>query len=207
MTIDPMVPARSGRRPGHAVAGFAAGLLGSAVLGLPAGLIWGEVAPRAMLQQVSTGAAQLVSPETNAFIGADAWYSGIAALAGLLAGVIGYWSLVRVRTDGSRAAAAGGLILGAIAGALVMMWLGEQIGLSGYNHHFASSPAGTVYPASLVLGAKSALAFWPLLTSVVILIAEWNARRNAPAAPVPASAISGPFGIPPDTGYGQPPRG
>ena len=60
------------------------------------------------------------------------------------------------------------LILGAVAGALVMLWLGEQIGLSAYNQHLASSPKGTVFSSSLALGSKSALAFWPLFTAIVI---------------------------------------
>jgi hypothetical protein len=149
------------------------------VLGLPAGAIWGEVAPRAMLQSAGGGAAQMVSAETRAFIGADAWYCGIAVVAGLLTGVAGYRLLVRRRAGGGRAMAAAGLILGALAGALVMMWLGEQFGLSAYNRDLASSPAGTVFPASLALGAKSALSFWPGLTAIVILVAEWSARREA----------------------------
>lgn len=199
MTTDRMMPPRwEPARPAPAsgwrtVAGFAAGLLGCVVLGLPAGLIWGKVAPRAMLQQVSAGAAQLVSPETHAFIGADAWYCGIAAPIGLVAGIAGYWSLVRPRRDGGRAVVAGGLILGGVAGALIMMWVGQQVGLSAYHQHAASSAAGTVYSASLVLGAKSALAFWPGLTAMVILIAEWGARRGAAAGvmPPPGYGVSG----------------
>ena len=67
-----------------------------------------------------------------------------------------------------------------------MLWLGSQIGLSGYNHLLASSPKGTLFSASLTLGAKSALAFWPLLTGVVILVAEWGTRReDAGHGPLP----------------------
>ena len=57
------------------VAWFAAALGGSAALGLIGGLIWGEVAPRAMLQEISAGTAQLMNAETRAFIGADAWFA------------------------------------------------------------------------------------------------------------------------------------
>jgi hypothetical protein len=69
------------------------------------------------------------------------------------------------------------LITGALAGGLVMLWLGERIGLSTYDHQLASSPQGTVFSASLALGAKSALAFWPLFTSVALLIGEWGTRQ------------------------------
>src|SRR6266404_6120770 len=49
-------------------------LVVTAVLGLLAGLIWEQVAPRALLQEVSAGAAQVVNAETRAFIGADGWF-------------------------------------------------------------------------------------------------------------------------------------
>jgi len=174
------------RQPGAraVIAWFAVALAGSAVLGLLAGLIWGEVAPRALLQEVSRGTAELVNPETSAFIVADGWFCLISAVAGLITGLLGYRFLLTARTgaraaEGVRAAAAAGLILGGIAGGFVMLWLGEQIGLSDYEHHLATSPAGTLFPASLALGAKSALAFWPLVTAVIILVSEWGTRRSA----------------------------
>lgn len=160
------------------------GLAGSAVLGLLAGLIWGVAAPRAQLQEVSAGAAELVHAETRAFIEADAWFCAIAVVAGLLTGILGYRFLIARRGDGGRAAATVGLVLGAVAGAFVMQWLGDQIGLSAFNHQIVSSAKGTLFNASLGLGAKSALAFWPLITSIVILVAEWATRRG-PGDPVP----------------------
>jgi len=54
------------------LAAFAAALAGSAVLGVTAGLIWATVAPRALLQEVGRGEAQLVNPESAAYILADA---------------------------------------------------------------------------------------------------------------------------------------
>jgi hypothetical protein len=161
-----------------AAAWVAAALIGSVLLGLLAGLIWGEVAPRAVLQEIGSGTAQLVNAETTAFIGADAWFSGIAAVAGLITGLAGYRFGVAPPPGGGGAAVAAGLIVGAIAAAFVMLWLGEQIGLSSYNQHLAASPDGTVFHASLVLGAKSALAFWPMFTAIVILVAEWGTRRT-----------------------------
>ncbi len=154
------------------LAAFAVGLAGSAVLGVTAGLIWAEVAPRAVLQEVAVGEAQLVNAETSAFIVADAWFCGIVAAGGLITGVLGYRFLVR------RAgwAAAAGLVLGALAAALIALWVGENIGLGTYNHLLASSPVGTFFRSSLALGAKSALVFWPLLTSVAILLAQTGSR-------------------------------
>jgi hypothetical protein len=157
-------------------------LVGSAVLGLLGGLIWGELAPRAALQEIGAGTAEVINAETRAFFGADVWFCGIAAVAGLLTGVLGYRFGVARHEGGARAAVTAALIAGAVAGELVMLWLGEQIGLSAYNHHLASSPNGTLFAASLALGSKSALAFWPLFTAIVLLIAEWS-TRPAPAQP------------------------
>lgn len=190
------VPARAstpGPDPGQPgaraiITWLAVALVGSALLGLLAGLIWGEVAPRALLQEVSPGTAQFVNVETSAFIVADGWFCLISAAAGLVSGLLGYRFLLAARTgaraaDGVRAATTAGLILGAVAGALVMLWLGEQIGLSSYDRHLASSPAGTLFPASLALGAKSALAFWPLVTAVIVLVSEWGTRRSPYPSP------------------------
>jgi hypothetical protein len=151
-------------------------LAGSAALGLIGGLAWGEVAPRVLLQEVSAGTAEIVNTETRAFFGADAWFSGIALVAGLLTGVLGYRLAVAPRDGAARASVALALILGAAAGGFTMMWAGGQIGLSSFDRQLASSPAGTLFSASLSLGAKSALAVWPLLTALVLLIAEWGTR-------------------------------
>jgi hypothetical protein len=148
---------------------------GSAVLGLVAGLIWAAVAPRPLLQEVGPGEAQLVSAESSAFITADAWFCLIAVVGGLITGILGYRLLVR--RAGWMAAA--GLIAGAVAGALLALWVGENLGLSGYTHQLALAPAGTLFRGSLALGAKSALAFWPLITSLVIALAESGGRRQA----------------------------
>ena len=156
-------------------------LTGSAVLGIVAGLIWDAVAPRALLQEIARGEAELVNVESTAFIVADAWFGLITVVGGLLTGVIGYRVLVRR----GGAAAAAGLVLGAVAAAWLALWVGENIGLGTYNHLLASSPAGAFFHASLTLGAKSTLAFWPLCTSGVILLAEAGTRRSARGAAGP----------------------
>ena len=187
MDMAPVRAGAAGERPaaGAVAVWFTVPLAASALLGLLAGFIWGKVSPRAVLQEVGTGTAQLVNAETSAFIVADAWFCLISAVAGLITGLLGWRFLLAPgarRTGGLaaraiRAACAAGLIVGAVAGAFVMLWLGERIGLSGYDHHLAGSADGTLFPASLSLGAKSALAFWPMATSIVILVGEWGRRR------------------------------
>ena len=181
----PGSPGPSGTRPtARSSAVWSVALLaGSAALGLLGGLIWGEVAPRVLLQEVSAGTAQIVNTETRAFFGADVWFSGISVVAGLLTGVLGYRLAVAPRDGAARAWVALALILGAVAGGFTMMWAGGQIGLSAFTRQLGSSPAGTLFPASLGLGAKSALALWPLFTALVLLIAEWGTRPDSTAIP------------------------
>ena len=173
-------PDQSARQRRAAVAGLVVSLVVTAALGLVAGLIWEQVAPRAQLQEVSAGVAQVVNAETRAFIGADGWFCVIAAVGGVLTGVTGYLLGIRRRGGAARAAVTIGLILGAVAAGFLMRWLGEQPGLSAYQRALAHAPAGTMFSASLSLGATSALAFWPLLTSLVIVLAEVGRRRRDP---------------------------
>lgn len=160
--------------------GLVVSLVATAVLGLLGGLIWEQVAPRALLQEVSAGAAQVVNAETRAFIGADGWFCVIAAVAGVLTGAVGYLLGIRRRGTATQAAVTVGLILGAVAASFVMRWLGEQSGYQAYQQQLGHASAGTMFNASLTLGAKSAMAFWPLCTSIVIVLAEIGRRRRDP---------------------------
>jgi hypothetical protein len=162
-----------------------AALAGSAILGLVAGLIWAAVAPRALLQEVATGEAELANVETHAYIVADAWFCLIAAVGGVITGTLGH--RFGIRRTGWPAAA--GLVLGAVAASLVALWIGENIGLGTYHHLLATSRTGVFFNSSLALGAKSALAFWPLFTSVVIVLAHSGNRRAAAEPDPKASGI------------------
>ncbi len=159
------------------------------MLGVAAGLIWAAVAPRALLQEVGHGEAQVVNPETGAFIAADAWFCLIVAVGGAITGIVGYRLLVRR----SGWIAAAGLVLGAVAAALLTLWTGGAIGLGTYNHLLAASPNGTFFHSSLALGAKSALAFWPGLVSLIILLAECSGRRPQEVGSAPDVEIGGAY--------------
>ena len=131
-----------------------------------------------MLQEIAHGEAELINAESTAFIVADAWFALIVAVGGLITGILGYRILVRR----AGAAATIGLVLGAVGAAYLALWVGGEIGLGTYNHLLATSATGTTFRSSLTLGAKSALAFWPLCTAGVILLAETGARRSAQGA-------------------------
>ncbi len=208
----PGVPGPGEAQPGmrSAVAWSVALLAGGALLGLLCGLLWNEAAPRALLQEIGTGTAEVLDAETRAFFGADVWYAGIASVAGLLAGLVGYRFAVAPRTGSARAVVSAALLLSGIAGELTMLWLGGQIGLAGYNHLLASSPSGTMFSSSLALGSKSALACWPLFTGIVLLIAEWGTRRSDEEVPAEAMEpggagpwMTGPGEAGPGTGPGE----
>lgn len=158
---------------------LAIALAGSAVLGAIAGLIWGVVAPRVLFQEYAAGAAQQVHAEDGGYINADVWFCGITAVGGLITGILGAKFLVR--RDNWLGAL--GVVLGAVGAAYLTMWIGGLIGLSTFNHQLASSSPGTYFNASLGLGAKTSLAFWPLLASAIVALSV-GARHPQPDPPV-----------------------
>lgn len=151
---------------------FAAAITAIAVCGIPAGYVWGALAPRVLLQVVSKGVVAIANAETPAFIAADAWFCLISAVGGVLTGALGY--LLAVRRRG--AVAATGLITGALGGSLLMMWVGDNDGLAAFRHRVAVSAVGAHFDASLGLGAKSALVFWPMFTALTIAVLAAAAR-------------------------------
>lgn len=137
-------------------------LLGSALLGLAGGLAWGSLAPRALYVVVGRGSADVVNPETTAFIAADAWYCLIGALGGILIGLAGY--LLAVRRYGPAPMAAI-LIGGAVAGGLAR-WVGEHQGLRQFDHQLLTAHQGAFLHAPLGLAGDTAAAFWPTYASL-----------------------------------------
>jgi hypothetical protein len=166
---------RSARSIGRTALALLIPLAATAIIGIPAGYIWALLAPRALAQVVSRGTAK-VNPETTAFIAADAWFVLIAAIGGLLTGIAGYLLLVRRRGP----AAAVGLILGGLAAAALMMWIGDNYGRAAFQHRLLTDRAGTYLHGSLSLGAKGALVFWPMLVALVIVVPEAVAYLRSP---------------------------
>ena len=166
---SPQSPSRTTGTPALAFLGT---LIGTAILGIPAGYIWALLAPRALARVVSHGAANVVNAETTAFIAADAWFVLIATVGGLLTGILGYLYVVRRRDGAHGAPAALGLILGGLAATAIMWWIGDNYGHASFRHALLTKPAGTYLHASLSLGSKSALIFWPLFAALAIALPE-----------------------------------
>jgi hypothetical protein len=154
---------------------------GSALLGLIAGFAWEQVAPRAVFVVVGHGTADVVNPETNAFIAADGWFCIVAVVGGVISGLLGY--LFAVRRYGPLPML--GVLVGGLVAALVARWLGEQSGRAAFNARLAVARPGALLHAPLTVGAHSALAFWPLAAGVVAGGIEGLAllrERRRPAA-------------------------
>jgi hypothetical protein len=137
-------------------------VLGSALLGVLGGIIWAHQAPRAVYVVVS-GGAQVVNPETSAFIVADAWFCLIGVAGGIISGLLGY--LFAVRRYGP--VPMGGIFGGGLAAAYVVMWIGQRAGRAGFESRLVASKPGTLLRAPIMLGAHGALAFWPLVAGLV----------------------------------------
>jgi hypothetical protein len=156
-------------------------IAGCALLGLAAGAVWSAVAPHAVLVVTGPDSANVVNPETSAFIAADGWYVIVCLIGGAVCGVAGY--VFAVRRYGPAAMAA--LIGGAVAAALLTRWAGEQLGGAGFARRLAVSRTGTMLRGPLELGSHGALAFWALATGLtaggIEAVVAWRDHRRATA--------------------------
>jgi hypothetical protein len=147
---------------------------GTALLGLAAGYVWSQAAPRALLVVVSPGAAGLVHTETAAFIAADLTFCLIGLAGGVLSGALGY--LLGVRRYGPLPMAA--VLVGALAAALLARWTGQQAGLASFHHLLATLPAGRHLLDPLRLRATGGIACWPFAASLTAGGMEAFANRG-----------------------------
>ena len=166
-------------------------LAGSVALGLAGGLGWAALAPRPLYVVVARGSADVVNPETTAFIAADAWYCLIGVIGGLVIGLGGY--LFAVRRYGPAPMAA--ILAGSIGAGLAARWIGQRQGLGRFDRLLLTTHQGVVLHAPLALagdtstaiwptrGSFPAVAFWPLaacaIPGVIVLVIAMRERRAA----------------------------
>jgi hypothetical protein len=171
----PPVPQPTTRRRGLAAALAALWrcvptVLVTLLLGVAVGFLWAALAPRPYLVMTGPGAAQVTSAESSAFIGGDGWYCLICLAGGLISGLVGYLLAVR----GHHPVAMAMVLLSALGASLIALEIGQHAGLASYHHLLRTLPAGRHLSASLSLGARSAIALWPLAAGIMAGALELN---------------------------------
>ncbi len=159
---------------------------GTVLLGLAAGFLWAVVAPRPLLVMTGRGAAAVINAETGAFIAGDGWYCILCLAGGVASGLLGY--LLAVRSYGPVAMIM--VLVSSLAAALITLWIGEHVGLASYHHLLATLPAGARLHAALTLGARSAIAFWPLGAGLMAGGLELAALLRDRQVTAPGSALA-----------------
>src|ERR1039458_4181415 len=146
------------RALGSGLLALAAVVTGSLVFGLLAGFIWQLVARRPLFVVVGRGAADVVNPETGAFIAADGWFCVLAVAGGIVTGLLGY--RFAVRRYGPLPMV--GVLAGGLAAAFVTRWVGQRSGSAAFNARLGAARPGTLLHAPIMLGSAGALALRPL---------------------------------------------
>ncbi|WP_139228723.1 LPXTG cell wall anchor domain-containing protein [Blastococcus tunisiensis] len=170
--------------------GSAAGVVLSLMLaGVPAGLLWWALAPRADFRITATGPVPVGMPSPELLVADDAVLALILAGAGLLAGAAAWFLRRRRGVAMVLALALGGALTGIVA------WqVGELLGAGPTESELAD--VGAVVTTSLTLGSLPALALAPVTALIVYVAAVLHAPDDGlgrtepePAAPA-GSALS-----------------
>lgn len=154
---------RRSRWRGDLVAGTSVAAV-LAVLGVPVGLLWAAIAPRALVVFGSAG-PDLVDDQTKAFIGADSWFLVLTGLAGIICGVLAF------RFAGRRHGmlTALGVAVGGLAAGWIAARTGHQVGLAGWQAARAANTAGSTARLYLKIRATGVLVTWALAAELVFL--------------------------------------
>jgi hypothetical protein len=149
------------------------------MLSLALGALWFVVAPTPEYE-VASGGLFFVSSQPSEFIAMDGWFAGLAAVAGIVAGLYvargDRWSIPALVL-----VAAGGL-----GGSWLAWKLGHALG-PGEAQLEAGLVGGTIVYGPLDLEALGVLAVWPIVSLVVVLFAlAWRSPEpEADTGPEP----------------------
>ena len=162
-------------------------LLGLAVLGVPLGVLWWGVAPRADFRITTDGPVVIGNPSEELLAADDAIFVLIVGALGLVVG-LGAWLARRRRGVAGLLGAA----FGTLAASAVAWQIGELLG-PGPTKAALRHVGGRV-TTSLTLGSLPALAVGPFLAVLVYVIAALFVRSDAlgrdvtPTSPAPGAA-------------------
>jgi LPXTG-motif cell wall-anchored protein len=170
-------------------------MLTMALTGVPAGLVWWWLAPRADFRITDSGPAAVGNPSSELLVADDVVFALVLAGTGLLLGAAA-WFLRRRRGVATVVA----LALGGCATGLVAWQLGELLGAGPTEAQLTD--VGGLVTTSLTLGSPPALAAAPFMALVAYVAAvlyapgdDLGRTGDAPAAesvdqtwPEPAAA-------------------
>jgi hypothetical protein len=142
-----------------------------ALVGLPAGVLWWALAPRADFRITEAGPEVLGSPPDEMLLADDGTFVLVLALTGLLLGG-GAWFLRRRRGVATVLA----LALGATVTGVVAWQVGEVLGAGPTEAQLAT--VGATVTSSLTLGALPALAVAPFTAILAYVLAVLSARGD-----------------------------
>jgi hypothetical protein len=163
-------------------------VLAMALTGVPAGVVWWWLAPRADFRVTATEPVPIGNPSLELLVADDVVFALVLAGTGLLLGASA-WFLRRRRG----VATVGALALGASATGVVAWQLGELLGAGPTQADLAD--VGTRVTTSLTLGSPPALAAAPFMALLAYIVAVLHARGDDLGRTAPA-AVSGPVGRP-----------
>jgi LPXTG-motif cell wall-anchored protein len=169
----------------RSTAGLVAGL---ALAGVPAGLLWWALAPRADFRITDTGPVPVGDVSSELLVADDAVFALVLAGIGLLAGGVA-WLLRRRRG----VATVLGLALGACVTAVVAWQVGELLGAGPSETQLAD--VGARVTTALRLNSPAALAVAPFTAllayvAAVLYTPDDGLGRTEPEFPEPAAAES-----------------
>jgi hypothetical protein len=150
-----------------------------ALAGIPTGLAWWALAPRAVFRITEAGPEPVGSPSAELLIADDAVFVLVVAVVGLLAGAVA-WRLRRRRGVATAVAVA----VGAFATALVAWQVGEMLGVGPTQAQIED--VGARVTTSLTLGSPAALAVAPFLAVLAYVVGTVTSHEDGLGRPVAA---------------------
>ena len=139
-------------------------ILALAVAGVPAGLAWWGLAPRADFRITDAGPEPLGSPSDELLVADDVVFVLVLAVVGLIAGAVA-WRLRKRRGVATVVA----LAFGAVATSMVAWQVGELLGVGPTEAQIAD--VGAVVTTSLTLGSPAAVAIAPFMAVLAYVLA------------------------------------
>ncbi|MGY1752710.1 DUF2567 domain-containing protein [Blastococcus sp. SYSU D01042] len=165
-------------------------VLALAGVGVPAGLVWWALAPRAEFRITEDGPVVVGSPSTELLVADDAVFVLVMAVIGLLAGIAAW--LLRPHRGVTLLAA---LAVGTTAAGAVAWLVGEMLGEGPTQAEL--SDVGGVVTTGLDLGATAALAVAPFVALLVyvlgVVVNAEDGVGRAPADPEADPATGSPI--------------